>query len=261
MRHQFLPKLLCVQATYSLSRVDSNVQEWTGVSRLIDTMCQSGVALEIALGCLQQGAHPMFVTSGSPKFGSRFKVLGICRISTEHQREESLKDQEQLYRRKLDELYSPHRYELRIISSRGSGERLDSPALLEAMELINSGDFDLERLTKRVLSTRSCSRSERRRGRGRLGEVPAFVRSGDAAGGTDATKRWFVRRASVFCQAHCHVRGHVWPTAVECVADAGRGDEHENDRLCRLARSWAVVLVVRVCHAEAGFPPPMAATA
>lgn len=77
-----------------------------------------------------------------PKIGSRYRVLAVCRISTEHQNELSLDDQLALYKGWLDrELPGP--YTLEKISSRGSGEVLDREELLELSEKIESGEYDL----------------------------------------------------------------------------------------------------------------------
>ena len=70
------------------------------------------------------------------------QILAICRISTVNQDEKSLGDQEASYRAWLDGSTDTP-YELRVISSRGSGESLDSPAYLEAISQVESGQFDL----------------------------------------------------------------------------------------------------------------------
>ena len=56
--------------------------------------------------------------------GHTLKVLGIARISTVHQDAKSLEDQEQLYRKWLNE-NAGLPYKLTMIASRGSGEVLD----------------------------------------------------------------------------------------------------------------------------------------
>ena len=77
-----------------------------------------------------------------PKNGRFFKVLAVCRISTEHQNEMSLQDQLALYdewlTRELDE-----DFRIEQIASRGSGEVLDRAELLEITEKVESGDYDI----------------------------------------------------------------------------------------------------------------------
>ena len=74
--------------------------------------------------------------------GQTLRVLGIARISSVHQDERSLADQEALYREWLDRNYDGP-YELTMIASQGSGEYLERAELLRAYELVESGQFDL----------------------------------------------------------------------------------------------------------------------
>jgi DNA invertase Pin-like site-specific DNA recombinase len=69
-------------------------------------------------------------------------VLGIARISTEHQDQQSLADQEALYRRWLDQ-HAGLPYELEMIAGRGSGESLDREEARRARAAVESGQFDL----------------------------------------------------------------------------------------------------------------------
>ena len=74
--------------------------------------------------------------------GRVLKVLAICRISTAHQNEKSLADQEASYRRWLDE-HTNLPYEMTVLSGQASGESLDRAQYLRAFELVDSRQFDL----------------------------------------------------------------------------------------------------------------------
>ncbi len=96
-----------------------------------------------------------------PKDGRTLRILGICRISTEHQDAKSLDDQEALIRRYVADHYDgPTRWE--IISSRGSGQHLDSEELALVADRIASGTIDLVvaedlgRLCRRVEAYAIC---------------------------------------------------------------------------------------------------------
>ena len=82
------------------------------------------------------------VVAPGPKRGSRYRVLAVCRISTDKQNEMSLDDQLALYhewlRARLD-----GDYDIEAISSRGSGELLDRAELIELSGKIESGEYDL----------------------------------------------------------------------------------------------------------------------
>src|SRR3954451_10946967 len=74
--------------------------------------------------------------------GRTLNVLGICRISTVHQDQKSLGDQEALLRRFVQENYDgPVHWT--IIAGRRSGEYLDRKVLAQAEELIESRMLDL----------------------------------------------------------------------------------------------------------------------
>jgi DNA invertase Pin-like site-specific DNA recombinase len=105
-----------------------------------------------------------------PRRGSILKVLGVARISGDNQDEKSLADQEALYRRWLDEHFGGH-YELTMIATRGSGERVDREELGRLADAIESKEFDLiiaedlGRIARRVhavLICESCEDSETR---------------------------------------------------------------------------------------------------
>jgi DNA invertase Pin-like site-specific DNA recombinase len=70
------------------------------------------------------------------------KVLGIARISTEHQDALSLQDQEALYRGWLDQ-HACLPYQLDMISGRGSGECLDREEARQARAKVETGAYDL----------------------------------------------------------------------------------------------------------------------
>jgi DNA invertase Pin-like site-specific DNA recombinase len=77
-----------------------------------------------------------------PRNGQTLLVLGIARISTDHQDERSLADQEALYRSWLDERVGLL-YHLEMITGRGSGECLDREEARRARAAVESGRFDL----------------------------------------------------------------------------------------------------------------------
>lgn len=92
-------------------------------------------------------------------------VLGIARISTDHQDEKSLADQEALYRSWLEEHVSVP-FRLQMIASRGSGEILDRKELHEAEELVETGKLDLvlaedmARISRRLYAALFCELCE-----------------------------------------------------------------------------------------------------
>jgi DNA invertase Pin-like site-specific DNA recombinase len=91
---------------------------------------------------------PLSTASGSwqpplaARNGRALKVLGIARISTEHQDALSLQDQENLYRSWLDQ-HAGLPYLLEMISGRGSGECLDREEARQARARVETGAFDL----------------------------------------------------------------------------------------------------------------------
>jgi DNA invertase Pin-like site-specific DNA recombinase len=101
----------------------------------------------------------------APRHGRTLKVLGICRISTVHQDEKSLEDQEALLRRFVRDHYDgPVEWE--IVAGRGSGEYLDRADLARAEALIESRAFDLvvaedlARLCRRVRAYEICEMAQ-----------------------------------------------------------------------------------------------------
>jgi DNA invertase Pin-like site-specific DNA recombinase len=74
--------------------------------------------------------------------GGVLKVLGIARISTEHQDRLSLADQEALYRAWLAQ-HSTLPFDLSMIRGRGSGECLDRAEAFQATAAVETGGFDL----------------------------------------------------------------------------------------------------------------------
>lgn len=77
-----------------------------------------------------------------PRRGKVLLVVGVARISTEHQDVKSLADQKALYREYLKRYY-PGRFKLKMISSQGSGERLDRKEFKQLRRLIRKGKIDL----------------------------------------------------------------------------------------------------------------------
>lgn len=74
--------------------------------------------------------------------GHVLRVVAVCRISTVHQDERSLEDQEALYR----EWISKHRdgpVEIEVLASQGSGESLVRDDYIRLIELVESRRFDL----------------------------------------------------------------------------------------------------------------------
>ncbi|MFM7152186.1 MAG: hypothetical protein ACKO23_20350, partial [Gemmataceae bacterium] len=78
----------------------------------------------------------------APRNGQRLRVLGIARISTEHQDVRSLADQEALYCRWLEQNHGLP-YDLTMIAGRGSGESLVRAEVQQATEAIETGTYDL----------------------------------------------------------------------------------------------------------------------
>jgi len=102
----------------------------------------------------------------TPKRGTKFKVIGVGRISTEHQNQLSLGDQEAYYRQYLDRELGKGNCELEVIASQGSGQILDRAELLQLCEMVSSGDYeivvaeDLGRISKRIYAIVFCEDAE-----------------------------------------------------------------------------------------------------
>ena len=101
-----------------------------------------------------------------PKKGRKFEVIGVCRISTDHQDEMSLSDQEAYYREYLDRTYGTENYNLTIVAGRGSGQYLDREEYLELCAKVESGKYDavvsedLSRIVRRVHAYLFCELGE-----------------------------------------------------------------------------------------------------
>jgi len=78
-----------------------------------------------------------------PRRGDVLKVLGIARISGKvNQNEKSLEDQEALYHERLRQ-FTHHKYELKIIAGVGSGEWLERKEYHQALQEVETGQYDL----------------------------------------------------------------------------------------------------------------------
>jgi DNA invertase Pin-like site-specific DNA recombinase len=77
-----------------------------------------------------------------PRNGHTLKVLGIARISTEHQDALSLEDQAALYRAWLPQ-HTDLPFDLQMITGRGSGECLDRKEVHLAAEAVETQSYDL----------------------------------------------------------------------------------------------------------------------
>lgn len=78
----------------------------------------------------------------APKNGHIYMVLIVARISTVHQDKRSLDDQVAVCRRWCERNLA-YEFQVRVIQSQGSGERLDREELRELEKAIESGTFDL----------------------------------------------------------------------------------------------------------------------
>jgi DNA invertase Pin-like site-specific DNA recombinase len=100
-----------------------------------------------------------------PRNGRALKVLGIARISTEHQDAHSLDDQKALYERWLAE-HAGWPSELTMIAGRGSGECLDRKEVRQAAEEVETRAYDLviaedlARIFRRVHAQLFCEKCE-----------------------------------------------------------------------------------------------------
>jgi site-specific DNA recombinase len=101
----------------------------------------------------------------APRNGSTLRVLGVCRISTEHQDLKALEEQEASYRRYVNDHYDGH-CEWKVFATRGSGELLDR---LELAELVDEIEYrrwdlviteDLGRIARRSYTTFICETAE-----------------------------------------------------------------------------------------------------
>ena len=102
-----------------------------------------------------------------PKNGHTLKVIGVGRISTDHQDELSLGDQEALYREHLRRILPEGtKFELTVIKSRGSGQILDRAEFIQLCEMVESGEYDiviaedLGRIVRRMRAYIFCEEAE-----------------------------------------------------------------------------------------------------
>jgi site-specific DNA recombinase len=101
----------------------------------------------------------------APRRGRDLRVLVVARISTTHQDPRSLDDQAALCERHVRDRYDgPVRFER--VSGQGSGEVIDRADFLRAVELVESGAFDLVitedlgRICRRTQGTVFCEACE-----------------------------------------------------------------------------------------------------
>ena len=100
-----------------------------------------------------------------PRHGKTLMVLGIARISTEHQDKKSLEDQENLYLEWLAKNYKGD-FSLKMISGQGSGENLIRQEYRQAIEMVESEKFDLViaedlgRISRRIHAQLFCELCE-----------------------------------------------------------------------------------------------------
>ncbi len=78
----------------------------------------------------------------TPKNGVFLNVLIVCRISGPNQDEKSLDDQANLHQEWI-EARSAFPFKIKVIKSRGSGERVDREESAEIIALVDSGRYDL----------------------------------------------------------------------------------------------------------------------
>lgn len=107
-----------------------------------------------------------FKISDRPKDGAKFRVIGVGRISTEHQNELSLDDQKAYYKLYLDRELGVGNYELTVVASRDSGQILDREEFLDLCGMVESGKYDiviaedLGRISRRIHAIIFCEEAE-----------------------------------------------------------------------------------------------------
>ena len=107
-----------------------------------------------------------FLNYDKPKNGRVFRFVGVGRISTDHQDELSLADQEALYRHHLKSMFKDVEFEVTCISSRGSGQILDRDEYLNVVAMVESGEYDgvicedLARICRRIHAYIFCEMAE-----------------------------------------------------------------------------------------------------
>lgn len=102
-----------------------------------------------------------------PKNGHTLKVIGVGRISTEHQDELSLGDQKVLYSKHLKQMFPPDtKFDITPIASRGSGQRVDRKEFIGLCKMVESGEYDiviaedLARIVRRMQAYTFCEDAE-----------------------------------------------------------------------------------------------------
>lgn len=101
-----------------------------------------------------------------PKNGDTFKVLAFGRISTKHQDEKSLEDQEQYVLEYLQRIMPDAKFEITAIAGQGSGQYLDREEFVELSDKVASGQYDiviaedLARILRRVQAFTFCEDAE-----------------------------------------------------------------------------------------------------
>ena len=101
----------------------------------------------------------------APRNGRTLQVLGVCRISTDHQDDRSLDDQEALIRRYVAACYDAPA-EFNFIKTRDSGEALDRDELREIERLVRTRTIDvlavedLSRIARRLYAAMFCELCE-----------------------------------------------------------------------------------------------------
>ncbi|MFT5523611.1 MAG: site-specific DNA recombinase [Pirellulaceae bacterium] len=78
-----------------------------------------------------------------PKNGRFYRIIGVGRISTDHQDELSLSDQEAMYKKHLKCVLKDAEFEVTCIASRGSGQILERTEYLQLCEMVESGEYDI----------------------------------------------------------------------------------------------------------------------
>jgi site-specific DNA recombinase len=106
--------------------------------RMIGTLCQSFRAGYLRWEMIMGRIRPVV-----PRNGHTLRTVIVARISgCQNQKELSLEDQEDHARQVVADLYDGPG-EFTVIATKGKGERLDRPELVEVEKLIRSGEYDL----------------------------------------------------------------------------------------------------------------------
>ena len=109
---------------------------------------------------------PKFHDYSNPKNGHQYRIIGVGRISTDHQDEKSLEDQEAYFRRFLDNEIEDGNYEIEVIASRNSGQILDRAEFVDLCDKVETGRYDiviaedLGRISRRIHAIIFCEDAE-----------------------------------------------------------------------------------------------------